>query len=55
MIPLTETELELLLKLLLRLFETSKDTKIKRIGKNLFNVLTKSRFSTYSIISKDKE
>ena len=44
--PLNENELNILSKLILRLFQTSDNTNIKRVSKSLFNLLTIKRFTT---------
>ena len=45
---LNEKELDLLCRLLLRLYQFSSDQSIRRVAKSLFGLLTKDRFSTDS-------
>ena len=43
---LTEQEIDILLKLLLKLYQQTKSQDIKRVAKSLFSLLTQNRFST---------
>jgi hypothetical protein len=52
---LNETEFETLCRLLVKLYDNSKDNSIKRVAKSLFSLLTKNRFSTGDTIIEFEE
>lgn len=45
LLELNDLELDTLLRVLLRLYQTSKDKNIQRTAKSLFTLLSRNRFS----------